>query len=217
MGFQWPRRSGIQVDAWRLAEPARRQRETTLQQLAGRVAVGESLLLLCHCRRRGRPVQAGNLCHGDGIAAELLWRAAAQVAGAAGPKNDVTAETGEPLAPERACAADGGVGERCGAARLDEASDLRDALPNGARTVGCGGTGATFAGTGGHNGTGEATGAAGPRRLVAGGAGEKRKGGEANGEAEATTSMGKRPRGDKGIQKKGKQRAAKRKQHAGQQ
>ena len=70
--------------------------KSTLQQLAGRVAVGESLLLLCHCRGRGKPVQADTLCHGDGIAAELLWRAAAQVAGAAGQARGVAAGAGEP-------------------------------------------------------------------------------------------------------------------------
>ena len=205
------------MDAWRLAEPARRQREITLQQLAGRVAVGESLLLLCHCRGRGKPVHASNRCHGDGIAAELLRRAAAQVAGAAGPTSGMTAGTGEPMTSERAHAADGGVGERCGAARLDEASDLRGALSNGATTVGNSGTGAALAGAGGRNGTGEATGAAAPRGLVAGGAGEKRKGGEASGEAEAAASRGKSPRGDKGRQKNGTQKAAKLKQHARQQ
>ena len=107
LGFQWPRRPGVRVDAWRLAAPARRQREATLERLVARVVAGENLLLLCHCRGRGKPVQAGTLCHGDGIAAELVRRAAAQVAGAAGQARGVAAGAGEPLASERARTADG--------------------------------------------------------------------------------------------------------------
>ena len=98
LGFQWPWRPGVQVDAWRLAAPARRQREATLERLVTRVVAGENLLLLCHCRGRGKPVQAGTLCHGDGIAAELVRRAAARVAGAAGQARSVAAGAGEPLA-----------------------------------------------------------------------------------------------------------------------
>ena len=121
------------------------------------------------------------------------------------------------MTSERVQAADGGVGERCGATRLDEASDLRGALSNGATTEGNSGMGAALAGAGGRNATGEATGAAAPRGLVAGGASEKRKRGEASGEAEAVARWGDSPRGDKGIQKKGNQRKVRRKQHAGQQ
>ena len=84
------------VDAWRLAAPTRRQREATLERLVARVVAGENLLLLCHCRGRGKPVQADTLCHGDGIAAELVRRAAAQVAGAAGQARGVAAGAGEP-------------------------------------------------------------------------------------------------------------------------
>ena len=160
---------------------------------------------------------ASNRCHGDGIAAELLRRVAAQVKGAARPTSGMTAGTGEPITSERVHAADGGVGERCGAARLDETPDLRGAFPKGATTVGCSGTGAVLAGAEGRNCRGEATGAAAPRGLVAGGAGEKRKGGEASGEAEAAASRGKSPRGDKGRHKNGARKAAKLKQHARQQ
>ena len=205
------------MNEWRLAEPARRQRESTLQKLAGRVAAGDNLLLLCHCRGRGKPVQAGNRCHGDGIAAELLWRAAAQVAGAAGPTSGVAVGKGEPLASERARAADGGVGERCGAERLDEKSALRDVLIQGTGTAGCGGTGAATAAAGGQSSTGEAAGAAVPMAWVTGGTGEKRKGGETSGEVEAAASMGKQHRADKKRQKSGKQKKAERKQRTEQQ
>ena len=203
------------MDAWRLAEPARRQRETTLQQLAGRVAVGESLLLLCHCRGRGKPVHASNRCHGDGIAAELLWRAATQVAGAPGLTSGVAVGTGEPMTSERARAADRGVGERCGVESLDEKSARRDVLIQGPGTAGGGGTGTAFAGTEGQSGKGEATGTASPKGLVEDGAGEKRKGGETCGEAEVVTSRGKRPR-VRGGQKCSKRKAGERKQRVGQ-
>ena len=118
------------------------------------------------------------------------------------------------MTSERVQAADGGVGERYGATRLDEASDLRGALSNGATTEGNSGMGAALAGAGGRNGKGEATSAAAPRGLVAGGACEKRKGIEARGETETAASMGKRPRGTRGRQKNGTEKAAKLKQHA---
>ena len=193
-----------------MAEPARRQREITLQQLTDRVAVGESLLLLCHCRGRGKSVYASNRCHGDGIAAELLRRAATQIAGAAGPTGGITAETGEPMMSERVRAADGGVGERCGAARLDEASDLRGEPPNGARKLPNGGTGATTAAARGRLSTSEAADIAVPMAGVTGGAGEKRKDREMSGEVEV--SRGKRPRADKNRKKSPKQRKVEKKQ-----
>ena len=84
-------------------------------------------------------------------------------------------------------APDGEVGDRCRAAKLDEASDLRGALSNGATTVG------------------------------AGGASEKQRTGEASGEAEAAASRGKRPRADKKRQKSGKQKKAEKKQRTEQQ
>ena len=49
----------------------------------------------------------GRSGNGDGIAAELVRRAAAQVAGAAGQARGVAAGAGEPLASERARTADG--------------------------------------------------------------------------------------------------------------
>ena len=121
------------------------------------------------------------------------------------------------MTSERVQAADGGVGERCEATRLDEASDLRGALSNGATTVGNSRTGAALAGAGGRNDIGEATSAAAMRDLGAGGAREKRERGEASGEEEAATSRGKRPRADKNRKKSPKQRKAEKKQRTEQQ
>ena len=216
IGFQWPQRPGVQVDAWRLAAPARRQREATLERLVTRVVAGENLLLLCHCRGRGKPVQADTLCHGDGIAAELGRRAAAQVARAVGQARGVAAGAGEPLASERARAADGDGGGRRVAARLDEASALRDAILGEARAAGCGGAGAASAAAAGEQSSaGEAAGAATPIGSATGGAGGKRSRGEAGGDAEAATGGEKRQRRARGGKTKGhnqraEERAAKR-------
>ena len=192
-------------------ECARRQAEALLGPSPAGWAAAET----------GAAAESG---HGEGVEWDAVTgrpaaampppRDAADVGGQA---RGVAAGAGEPLASERAREADGHGGGRRVAARLDAASALRDALLGEARAAGCGGAGAASAvAAGEQSSAGEAAGAAAPMGSAAGGAGEKRSRGEASGEAEAAASKEKRPRGDKGRRKSGKQRAAERKQRAGQ-
>ena len=57
-------------DGWSSNE-ARALREKALAQLSERMAAGESLLLLSHCRRRGQALCGETRCHGDNIATVL--------------------------------------------------------------------------------------------------------------------------------------------------
>ena len=50
---------------------ARALRERALAQLSERMAAGQSLLLLCHCRRRGQALCGETRCHGDSITTVL--------------------------------------------------------------------------------------------------------------------------------------------------
>lgn len=38
-----------------------------LMELAERLAVGDNLTLVCHCRRRGKASTPATRCHGDGV------------------------------------------------------------------------------------------------------------------------------------------------------
>ena len=59
-----------------LTPSARANRLSQLDALEGAVADGESLLLVCHCRRHGAGWTADTACHGDGIRLRLLEGAA---------------------------------------------------------------------------------------------------------------------------------------------
>ena len=83
----WPRDRRATPLPWLITPEARRNREMELEALAARVAGGEGLLLLCHCRGRGWARQADNLCHADDLAVDIRRRATGRVGQhrAAGP------------------------------------------------------------------------------------------------------------------------------------
>jgi len=56
-------------------EAARRDRAAALDKLARRVADGEDITLMCHCRGRHESFSEAKRCHGDGVRTEVLRRA----------------------------------------------------------------------------------------------------------------------------------------------
>ena len=80
----------LRLTAGLVDERARRQRETTMEGLVRRVAAGENLALLCHCRGLGAATTARTMCHGDAIADELRRRAEALLGGGAGEEGGAT-------------------------------------------------------------------------------------------------------------------------------
>ena len=61
---------------------ARMERAKAIEDMVARVAAGEDLLLLCHCRRVGETRQVNarysNRCHGDDIASTVTEEAKAR-------------------------------------------------------------------------------------------------------------------------------------------
>ena len=70
-----PRQPGVRLARDRVE---RQRRADCIQGLVDRVAQGEDLLLLCHCRPFGAAREPQNRCHGDGIARTVRLRARAQ-------------------------------------------------------------------------------------------------------------------------------------------
>ena len=75
-----PRDRRAEPLTWLITPEARRRREAELEALAERVANGESLRLLCHCRRMGEARKPWNRCHADDLTNDICRRAEAKAA-----------------------------------------------------------------------------------------------------------------------------------------
>ena len=89
-----PRQPGVWLDRHRVE---RQRRAGCIQGLVDRVAKGEDILLLCHCRPFGAAREPHNRCHGDGIARTVRLSARAQR-----QRTEADAATLAPVSADRA-------------------------------------------------------------------------------------------------------------------